>query len=127
MPHVHIANQRITFNGRDSGGQVSGFAQDNIQLGGRVTADLGLRIDRYALVIADTHVSPRVNVAYCGSSSAARHQGGLLQLAMTGYYRATDNPVHTIVWPDARIYTYAGFDRGGLTSTASRVAASRGI
>ena len=54
LPHVHIANQRITFNGRDSGSQLSAFAQDNIQLGGRVTADLGLRVDRYALVIADT-------------------------------------------------------------------------
>ena len=30
---------------------------------------------------------------------------------MTGYYRATDNPVHTTVWPDSRIYSYASFDR----------------
>jgi outer membrane receptor protein involved in Fe transport len=34
-----------------------------------------------------------------------------IQLAMTGYYRATDNPVHTTVWPDSRIYSYASFDR----------------
>src|SRR5262249_12590528 len=37
---------------------------------------------------------------------------GPLQLAVTGYYRATDNPVHTTIWPDARIYSYASFDRG---------------
>jgi len=37
---------------------------------------------------------------------------GPLQLATTGYYRATKTPVHTTVWPDARIYSYASFDRG---------------
>jgi outer membrane receptor protein involved in Fe transport len=37
---------------------------------------------------------------------------GPLQLNVTGYYRATENPVHTTVWPDARIYSYASFDRG---------------
>src|SRR5688572_15506643 len=36
---------------------------------------------------------------------------GPLQLALTAYYRATDNPVHTTVWPDSRIYSYASFDR----------------
>src|SRR5688572_28248649 len=36
---------------------------------------------------------------------------GPLQLALTTYYRATDNPVHTTVWPDSRIYSYASFDR----------------
>ena len=162
LPHVHIANQRITFNGRDSGGQLSAFAQDNIRLGGRVTADLGVRVDRYALVIAGTHVSPRVNLAYRAGRGAVLHASynhffvpppiegvlssaagltnqireigtalpplrpstenqfevggsipwGPLQLATTGYYRATKKPVHTTVWPDARIYSYASFDRG---------------
>jgi len=37
---------------------------------------------------------------------------GPLQLGVTAYRRTTDNPVHTTVWPDARIYTYASFDRG---------------
>jgi hypothetical protein len=37
---------------------------------------------------------------------------GPLQLGLTGYYRTSDNPVHTTVWPDARIYSYASFDRG---------------
>jgi hypothetical protein len=36
---------------------------------------------------------------------------GPLQLGLTGYYRASDNPVHTTVWPDARVYSYASFDR----------------
>lgn len=34
-----------------------------------------------------------------------------IQVAVTGYFRSTDNPVHTTVWPDSRIYSYAGFDR----------------
>ena len=37
---------------------------------------------------------------------------GPLQLGLTPYYPATDNPVHTMVWPDARVYPYASFDRG---------------
>jgi outer membrane receptor for ferrienterochelin and colicins len=36
---------------------------------------------------------------------------GPLRLALAGYFRATDNPVHTTVWPDSRIYSYASFDR----------------
>jgi hypothetical protein len=36
---------------------------------------------------------------------------GPVRLALTGYVRATDNPVHTTVWPDSRIYSYASFDR----------------
>jgi outer membrane receptor protein involved in Fe transport len=162
LPHVHIANQRIAFDGWDRGGEFSTFVQDNIQLGSRVTADLGLRLDRYALVISDSHVSPRVNIAYRAGHGAVLHasynhffvpppiegvlsssagltsqireigvalhplrpatedqwelggslSSGPLQLGVTGYYRATDNPVHTTVWPDARIYSYASFDRG---------------
>src|SRR5262249_30855409 len=73
LPHIHVANQRITFKSRDEGGQVSAFAQDDIQLGSRLTADFGLRIDRHALVIADTHVSPRVNVAYRAGRGAVIH------------------------------------------------------
>src|SRR5262249_59638133 len=36
---------------------------------------------------------------------------GGLRLGLTGYYREGTNPVHTTVWPDARIYSYASFDR----------------
>jgi hypothetical protein len=35
-----------------------------------------------------------------------------LQLGVTAYHRASDSPVHTTVWPDSRIYSYASFDRG---------------
>jgi outer membrane receptor protein involved in Fe transport len=42
-----------------------------------------------------------------GISSSA----GGVQLAATVYYRRTDNPVHTTVWPGSRIYSYASFDR----------------
>ena len=34
-----------------------------------------------------------------------------MRWSVTGYFRATENPVHTTVWPDARIYSYASFDR----------------
>lgn len=53
---------------------------------------------------------------------------GPLQLAVTGYYRATDNPVHTTVWPDSRIYSYASFDRArayGLETKADVPALAR--
>jgi outer membrane receptor protein involved in Fe transport len=162
LPHIHITNQRITFAGRDSGGQISAFAQDRIALGPRVTIDVGVRVDRYALVVTDTHASPRVNVAFAagrgvivhgsynrffvppavegvlsssaGLTAAIREIGkpmpaleptvedqvetgavatmGPVQVGLTAYYRASDNPVHTTVWPDSRIYSYASFDRG---------------
>lgn len=161
LPHIHITNNTIDFSGRESGGQISGYVQDTVQLGHRLTADAGVRVDRYDLVMTDTHVSPRVNVAlHVGGgavvhasynnffvpppvegvlSSAAgltariseigealppvqpttEHQfelgasapAGPLQLGLTGYYRTSDNPVHTTVWPDSRIYSYASFDR----------------
>ena len=180
LPHGHIDNQRITFDDRASGGEVSVFAQDTIQLPGRLTSDVGLRIDRYALVMSDTHVSPRVNVAYRTERGAVLHasynhffvpppiegvlassagltsrireigvgvpalhpstedqfelggsmQSRSLRLGATGYYRATDGPVHTTVWPDSRIYTYASFDRGrayGLEGKAEVTVARAGI
>ena len=37
---------------------------------------------------------------------------GPIQVALTSYWRETDNPVHTTIWPDSRIYSYASFDRG---------------
>lgn len=161
LPHIHITNQAIAFSGRDTGSQLSAFAQDNIQLGSRTTADVGVRLDRHALVDTDTHVSPRLNFAFRAGRGSVLHASfnhffvpspiegvlsssagltrsiqeigdalpalrptvenqfevggsapwGPLQFALTGYYRATDNPVHTTVWPDSRIYSYASFDR----------------
>ena len=40
--------------------------------------------------------------------------------AMTGYYRATENPVHTTVWPDARIYCIRDADRGRAGGVEAR-------
>jgi len=139
---------------------LSVYAQDGLPLGDRVTANVGVRLDRYGLVISAAHLSPRVNLAYQagagtvvsasynhffvpppvegvlstsgGLTSRIREVGvalpaleatvedqfelgasapvGPVQLGVTGYYRATDNPVHTTVWPDSRIYSYASFD-----------------
>jgi hypothetical protein len=161
LPHVHIEGQALAFEGRASGGQVSAFVQDTIQLGARTTANVGLRVDRYSLVASATHASPRLNVAFDLGGGAVLHgsynrffvpppvegvlssSAGLtaaiqeigvalpalepgvedqfelgvtaplrpVRLALTGYYRDTDGPVHTTVWPDSRIYTYASFDR----------------
>jgi hypothetical protein len=160
LPHIHVTDQAITFSGREHGGQISAFAQDSIRLGDRVTADVGVRVDRHAMVVTDTGVSPRANVAVragrsivhasynrffvpppiegvlsssAGLTASIQEIGGPLPalrpttenqvetgawtpfgpvtVAVTGYYRATDNPVHTTVWPDSRIYSYASFDR----------------
>ena len=155
LPHIHVANQRITFDGSERGGQVSAFAQDDIQLGGRLTGDFGVRIQESARAghrrgapeparergisgrtgCGDPRVVPRSllraaadrrrvveqrrpdqpNQGHRRRASRAAPQAtenqfelggsmssGLLQLNVTGYYRATDNPVHTTVWPDAR-------------------------
>jgi hypothetical protein len=160
-PHIHFTGGTVNFADRQSGGQLSAYFQDGIQLGDRVTADLGVRIDHYSLVTSATHASPRANLAFrvgertvlhasynnffvpppvegVLSSSAGltqrireigvalpaidpttEHQfelggstsAGPLRFVLTGYYRATDNPVHTTVWPDSRIYSYASFDR----------------
>jgi outer membrane receptor protein involved in Fe transport len=161
LPHIHIADNVIAFAGREVGGQVSAYVQDGIRLGDRVTADLGVRVDRYDLLLSATHASPRLNMAIqvgggavvhasynrffvpppvegvlssgAGLTSRIREIGvalpavqpttenqfelgastpaGPLRLGLTGYYRASENPVHTTVWPDARIYSYASFDR----------------
>jgi hypothetical protein len=159
-PHIHFTGT-VNFVDRQSGGQVSAYLQDGIQLGDRVSADLGVRLDRFSLVTEATHASPRVNLAFrvganvvvhasynhffmpppiegiltssAGLTQSIREIGvalpalepttehqvelgasgmaGPLRLALTGYYRSSDNPVHTTVWPDSRIYSYASFDR----------------
>lgn len=160
LPHIHVSGDVIAFAGRASGGQMSAYAQDALQLGTRVTADIGVRLDHHSLVVSATHASPRVNVAMqaggtvlhtsynrffvpppvegvlsggTGLTASIREIGVALppleptvedqvevgasarlrpiQVALTGYYRLTDNPVHTTVWPDSRIYSYASFDR----------------
>jgi len=161
LPHIHITDNTIDFAGDQSGGQVSGYVQDDIRLSDRVTTNLGVRLDRYDLLISATHASPRLNVALQVGGGAVVHASynhffvpppiegvlssaagltqrireigvalppvqpttenqfelgalsaaGPLQVGVTGYYRASDNPVHTTLWPDARIYSYASFER----------------
>ncbi|MCI0354199.1 MAG: TonB-dependent receptor, partial [Acidobacteria bacterium] len=51
------------FRQKRSGGEAGFFVQDRITVAG-FTADVGLRVDHYDLVVEDNHVSPRVGLAY---------------------------------------------------------------
>ncbi len=37
---------------------------------------------------------------------------GIGSVGITGYYRVSDDPPHTSIFPDSRFYTYASFDKG---------------
>lgn len=37
---------------------------------------------------------------------------GIMNLGVTSYYRLSDRPAHTTLFPDSRFYTYATFDKG---------------
>jgi outer membrane receptor protein involved in Fe transport len=169
--HVHFRGPNlgpgvprpVVFSDRETGGQASLFLQDRIAVTANLTFDLGLRFDRYSLEIAESHLSPRANVAYrlpsgtvlFGSynhfyvpppienvlaSSAGLTRlvseigtalpplrsitedqfevgvthplSGTLTVGATGYYRHSDDPPHTTLFPDSRFYTYASFDKG---------------
>jgi len=164
--HIHFRGADrgpVRFQGERTGGQISLYAQDKIQLSGHLTADIGLRYDRYSLAISKFHFSPRLNVAYqfdwgtvlhgsynhffvpppvenvlAGSAgltqliseigtplgpvrSIIENQfelgvtqpiARLLRVGLTGYYRSSNDPVHTVLFPDSRFYTYANFDQG---------------
>jgi outer membrane receptor protein involved in Fe transport len=178
LPHPHVTGGAITFAGRETGGEISGYVQDGIRLGDRVTANIGVRLDRYDLVVSATHASPRLSLAYRLGDSTTVHasynhffvpppaegvlssSAGLtrsfgeinaalpaleptiedqvelgvtvptrpVRLAFTGYYRASDNPIHSTVWLDSRIYSYASFDRArayGLEAKAELPMMSR--
>jgi outer membrane receptor protein involved in Fe transport len=167
LPHVHLRGPNrgpITFAERKTGGQVSGYVQDSVQLTQNLRLDTGLRYDGYSLATSHSHVSPRVNLAYRVSGAgtvlhasynhffvppAAENvlisSAGLtrflqdrpealpplqpivenqfelgvthpvarsLRVGLTGYYRTSDNPVHTVLFPDSRIYAYANFNKG---------------
>jgi hypothetical protein len=47
-----------------------------------------------------------------------------VQVGAAAYHRASDNPVHTTVWPDSRIYSYASFDRARAYGLELRAAAA---
>lgn len=178
LEHFHVEDDVISFAGRETGGQVSAYVQDTIELGERVSADVGLRLDQYEIVVSATHLSPRVNLAFQAGGGAVVHASynhyfvpppiegllsssaglteqihevgvplpplepttedqfevgatapvGPVRLGLTGYYRASDNQVHTTVWPDARLYSYASFDRAeayGLEARADVLTLAR--
>ena len=169
--HVHFRGpslgagipRPVVFNGKKTGGQASLYLQDKVQMMPNLTVDLGLRFDRYGLVISESHISPRVNVAYrfasgtmgfgsynhffvpppienvlagsAGLTNLVSEVGrrlspvraikenqfelGVTQslartmtLGVTSYYRLSDDPAHTSLFPDSRFYTYATFDKG---------------
>ena len=70
--HVHFRGpdlgagvpRPVVFSGSETGGQASMYVQDKVQLTSSLTVDLGVRFDRYGLVISESQVSPRVNAAY---------------------------------------------------------------
>jgi outer membrane receptor protein involved in Fe transport len=171
VPATHVTENPIAFTGHDAGGQVSAYVQDDIRLTNRVTADVGMRVDHYSLLLSATHASPRVNVAVQVGRGAVVHASynnyfvpppvegvlssaagltasieeigvplppvqptiehqfevgavaptGPLQIGVTGYFRTSDNPVHTTVWPDSRIYSYASFTHARAFGLETRV------
>jgi outer membrane receptor protein involved in Fe transport len=170
--HVHFRGPNlgpgiprpVVFSGEKTGGQVSLFVQDKMQLTSNLTVDVGVRLDHHSLEISESHVSPRVNAAFrfsagtvlfgsynhffvpppienvlAGSAglttfvseigrplppvraikenqfeAGVRHPiaAGSASLGVTGYYRMSDDPPHTSLFPDSRFYTYASFDKG---------------
>jgi outer membrane receptor protein involved in Fe transport len=70
--HVHFRGPNlgpgiprpVVFSGQETGGQISLFAQDKVQVTSALTIDLGMRFDRYSLAVSASHLSPRVNTAY---------------------------------------------------------------
>ena len=63
----------VDFRGGTSGGQISTYVQDTIQLVSGISADVGVRVDRYELVVSETHASPRVNLAFRIGDRAVVH------------------------------------------------------
>ena len=161
-PHVHFQGP-ISFAQQKTGGQISLYLQDQVQLTEGLTMDIGLRYDRYRLASSDFHFSPRLNVAYrflktgtvlhgsynhffvppaienvlassAGLSQRIREIGVALpplrpvienqfelgvtqpfhrnfRLGLTGYYRVSNDQLHSVLLPDSRIYSYANFDK----------------
>ncbi|MBI2818755.1 MAG: TonB-dependent receptor [Acidobacteria bacterium] len=159
IPHEMID---LNFAQKKTGGQISLYAQDTVQLTSNLSVNAGIRYDRYSLAVSDFHFSPRLNVAYQFPSGTVLHgsynhffvpppvenvlasSAGLtsflrgynqplpplrptvenqfelgvshplpyrLKVGLTGYYRISNNQVHTVLLPDSRVYLYANFDK----------------
>jgi hypothetical protein len=50
---------------------------------------------------------------------------GIGSVGVTGYYRASDDPPHTSLFPDSRFYTYATFDKGKAYGAEVRASVTR--
>ena len=152
---------RVTLTGPTK--NVGLYAQDQWRYR-RISANIGVRFDRYSLATSRSHFSPRLNLAYrfSGTSTVVhasynhffvppavenvlissagltrfladfeqplpalqpiiedqfelgvtRPVIGNLRVGVSGYYRKSEKPVHTVLFPDSRIYAYANFDKG---------------
>ncbi|MBI4442397.1 MAG: TonB-dependent receptor, partial [Acidobacteria bacterium] len=69
-PHVMFD---ADFAQQKTGGQISLYLQDKVQLTQGLTADLGLRYDRYSLATSDFHFSPRLNLSYRFTTGTVLH------------------------------------------------------
>ena len=173
--HVHFRGPNrgpVVFQQELTGGQISVYLQDKIQITPAFTADVGLRFDRYSLAVSDYHFSPRLNLAYQFPSGTVLHGsynhffvpppienvlfnsagltasvseigvplpplrpfkenqfelgvtqpvGRLMKLGLTGYYRISNDPAHTVLLPDSRFYAYANFDKGKAYGMEAKV------
>ncbi len=71
------------FREQRGGGDAGFFVQDRITLGGWFTADLGLRVDHYDIVIEDNHVSPRIGLAFHIKKTGTVFRGSYNRLFQT--------------------------------------------
>lgn len=81
------------------------------------SAGLTARIGEIGIGLAPLPAS-RENQVEAGVSQLL---GGRTRAAVTAYYRTSDEPVHTTIWPDSRIYTYASFDRARAWGLETRL------
>ncbi|MBI3895075.1 MAG: TonB-dependent receptor [Acidobacteria bacterium] len=75
-PHIHFRGPNrgpVVFQQEKTGGQISLYLQDKVQLTRGFTADIGLRYDRYSLAVSKFHFSPRLNLAYEFPSRTVLH------------------------------------------------------
>ena len=59
-----VPSNFLTFSGRDLGGQISLYVQDQFQLAPNLMINAGVRWDQFHLVSSESQVSPRLNLSY---------------------------------------------------------------